>query len=63
MEKPVADIVSAYGSRNSVTPVGLPALIESVHEALSQLGAVEAVPKLRLSCQQCRFGNPLHRTF
>jgi predicted transcriptional regulator len=40
-----ADIVSAYVSRNSVIPVGLPALIESVHEALSQLGAVEAGPK------------------
>ena len=40
-----ADIVSAYVSYNSVTPSGLPALIESVHSALSQLGAVEAVPK------------------
>ena len=40
-----ADIVAAYVSRNSVTPDGLPALIESVHEALSKLGAVEAVPK------------------
>ena len=40
-----ADIVAAYVSRNSVTPVGLAALIESVHGALSQLGAVEAVPK------------------
>ena len=40
-----ADIVSAYVSRNSVTPGGLPALIESVHSALSNLGAVEAVPK------------------
>jgi predicted transcriptional regulator len=40
-----ADIVAAYVSRNSVTPVGLAALIESIHGALSQLGAVEAVPK------------------
>jgi len=40
-----ADIVSAYVSRNSVTPGGLPALIESVHSALASLGAVEAVPK------------------
>jgi predicted transcriptional regulator len=40
-----ADIVAAYFSRNPVTPVGLPALIESVHGALSKLGAVEAVPK------------------
>ena len=39
-----ADIVPAYVSRNSVTPVGLPALIESVHGALSKLGAVEAAP-------------------
>ena len=40
-----ADIVAAYVSRNSVTPVGLAALIESVHRALSKLGAAEAVPK------------------
>ena len=40
-----ADIVAAYVSRNSVTPVGLPALIESVHGALLKLGAVETVPK------------------
>jgi predicted transcriptional regulator len=39
-----ADIVAAYVSRNSVTPVGLAALIESVHEALSKLGAVPAAP-------------------
>jgi predicted transcriptional regulator len=40
-----ADIVSAYVSRNSVTPSGLPALIESIHLALTNLGAVEAVPE------------------
>jgi MucR family transcriptional regulator, transcriptional regulator of exopolysaccharide biosynthesis len=40
-----ADIVAAYVSRNSVTPVGLAALIESVHGALSKLGAVEAGPR------------------
>jgi predicted transcriptional regulator len=40
-----ADIVAAYVSRNSVTPGGLPALIESIHLALTNLGAVEAVPK------------------
>jgi predicted transcriptional regulator len=40
-----ADIVSAYVSRNSVTPSGLPALIESIHSAVMNLGAVEAVPK------------------
>jgi predicted transcriptional regulator len=40
-----ADIVAAYVSRNSVTPNGLPALIESVHSALSRLGAEEAVPE------------------
>ena len=39
-----ADIVAAYVSRNSVTPSGLPALIESVHLALSKLGTGEAVP-------------------
>ena len=40
-----ADIVAAYVSRNSVTPGGLPALIESIHSALSKLGAAEAVPE------------------
>jgi len=40
-----ADIVAAYVSRNSVTPGGLPALIESVHSALASLGAMEAVPQ------------------
>jgi predicted transcriptional regulator len=40
-----ADIVAAYVSRNSVTPSGLPALIESIHLALTNLGAVEAVPE------------------
>jgi predicted transcriptional regulator len=40
-----ADIVAAYVSRNSVTPGGLPGLIESIHSALTSLGAVEAVPK------------------
>jgi predicted transcriptional regulator len=40
-----AEIVAAYVSHNSVTPGGLPALIESVHSALTNLGAVAAVPK------------------
>jgi predicted transcriptional regulator len=40
-----ADIVSAYVSYNSIPPGGLPALLESVHGALSKLGAVEAIPK------------------
>jgi predicted transcriptional regulator len=40
-----ADIVSAYVSRNSVTPSGLPALIESIYEAVAKLGAVQAVPE------------------
>ena len=35
-----AEIVAAYVSHNSVIPGGLPALIESVHAALSNLGAV-----------------------
>jgi len=40
-----ADIVAAYVSHNSVTPGGLPALIESVHLALTNLGGVTATPK------------------
>ena len=40
-----AEIVAAYVTHNSVTPSGLPALIESVHASLTSLGAVEAVPK------------------
>jgi predicted transcriptional regulator len=40
-----ADIVATYVSHNSVAPGGLPALIESVHSALTSLGVVEAVPK------------------
>jgi predicted transcriptional regulator len=40
-----ADIVAAYVTHNSVPPGGLPALIESVHSALTRLGAVEAVPE------------------
>ena len=40
-----ADIVSAYVSRNSVTPGGLPALIESVHSALTNLGVAGAIPQ------------------
>ena len=40
-----ADIVAAYVTHNSVTPGGLPALIESVHSALTNLGVVEAVPQ------------------
>jgi len=40
-----AEIVAAYVSHNSVAPAGLPALIESIHSALTNLGAVEAIPK------------------
>jgi predicted transcriptional regulator len=40
-----AEIVAAYVSHNSVTPGGLPALIESVHGALTNLGAVTAAPE------------------
>ena len=40
-----ADIVAAYVTHNSVPQGGLPALIESVHSALTNLGAVEAVPQ------------------
>ena len=40
-----AEIVAAYVTHNSVTVSGLPALIKSVHLALTNLGAVEAAPK------------------
>ena len=40
-----AEIVAAYVTHNSVTPSGLPALIESVHLALTNLGGVTATPK------------------
>jgi predicted transcriptional regulator len=40
-----ADIVAAYVSHNAVAPAGLPALIESVHSAITSLGVVEAIPK------------------
>jgi predicted transcriptional regulator len=33
-----ADIVSAFVTNNSVTPADLPALIQSVHQALSKVG-------------------------
>lgn len=39
-----ADIVAAYVSNNSVAAAELPALIESVHRALGQLGAPAAPP-------------------
>ena len=59
-----ADIVAAYVSRNSVTPVGLAALIEFWFMGLSRnLVLWKLLPKLRLSCQQCRFGNPSHQAF
>jgi predicted transcriptional regulator len=40
-----AEIVAAYVTHNSVTLSGLPALIESVHLALTNLGGVTATPK------------------
>jgi predicted transcriptional regulator len=40
-----ADIIAAYVSHNSVRPLGLPALIEAVYEALSKLGSVETFRK------------------
>jgi predicted transcriptional regulator len=40
-----AEIVAAYVTHNSVTPGGLPALIESIHGALTNLGGVTATPK------------------
>jgi predicted transcriptional regulator len=39
-----ADIVAAYVSNNSVAAADLPALIESVHRALGQLGTPVAPP-------------------
>jgi predicted transcriptional regulator len=40
-----AKIVAAYVTHNSVTVSGLPALIESVHGALTNLGRVAVAPK------------------
>jgi predicted transcriptional regulator len=40
-----AEIVAAYVAHNSITPGGLPALIESIHLALTNLGAVNAAPE------------------
>ena len=40
-----AEIVAAYVTHNSVTPSGLPALIESVHLALTNLGGVSRYSK------------------
>jgi predicted transcriptional regulator len=40
-----ANIVAAYVSYNSIAPLGLAALIESVHTALSKLGTEVAIPK------------------
>jgi predicted transcriptional regulator len=40
-----ADIVAAYVSHNAVAPASLPALIESVHSAITSLGVVEAISK------------------
>ena len=40
-----AEIVAAYVTHNSVTVSGLPALIESVHGALTSLWGVTATPK------------------
>ena len=40
-----ADILAAYVSHNAVAPASLPALIESVHSAITSLGVVEAIPK------------------
>ena len=40
-----AQIVAAYVAHNSVIPSGLPALIESVHGALTNLGAVTVAPE------------------
>ena len=40
-----AEIVAAYVTHNSVTTSGLPALIELVHLALTNLGGVTATPK------------------
>src|SRR5271165_4335179 len=40
-----AEVVAAYVSHNSITPSGLPALIEAVHGALTNLGGVTAAPE------------------
>ena len=58
-----ADIVSAYVSRNSVTPGGLPALMSRFTRLSQVLVLWRLFPKLRFSCQQCQFENPSHRAF
>jgi ROS/MUCR transcriptional regulator protein len=58
-----ADIVAAYVSRNSITPGGLPALIESVHSALMNLGAVEAVPEAEALVPAVPIRNSSHPAF
>ena len=58
-----ADIVAAYVSYNSVTPAGLPALMSRFTGLSGNLALCKLFPKLRLSCQQCQFGNPPHRAF
>lgn len=40
----VAEIVSAYVSKNAVSPTDLPALIASTHKALQSLSGAEAQP-------------------
>jgi predicted transcriptional regulator len=40
-----ADIVAAYVVHNSVPRTDLPALIQTVHAALTRLGAVTAIPE------------------
>jgi predicted transcriptional regulator len=41
-----ANIIRAYVSHNSIAPLGVAALIESVHGALLKLGTEEAFPKV-----------------
>ena len=54
-----ADIVSAYVSHNSVQTSDLPALIDAVHSALSNVGK-PASEAPRVS-QPCRLKSPSHR--
>ena len=48
IEALVADIVSAYVTKNNVSVADLPALIRSVHATLSSLGQPEAEPEPEL---------------
>ena len=53
-----ADIVSAYVSRNSISPAELPKLIDSVHSALRAL----AVPQAETAAEELRPAVPVKKS-